>query len=900
MEHRPRRFRRCSSPVTTSPRKQRPEKTRRDNGHSKKNERRVLARNKADSKLTSEYSPPTLPLVFNFVVPGPNDNFKPPNWLLENVSKVFRSPAPVPAPPPVRFDLKENSLVANEKTLKEHGYDLAALLGDHQGTTLGFGSEFRPLSHLRSIYSQHPNFPFLESVWTKGMPYLVTEELDDMERETELMAMLERGNHRSAKSDPLKTGAALSKEVEHGFSLPLPARAVPKIRGAMVQPCGLVHQLTLQADGSRKKKSRLTHDLFYSVAKTTAGVNKRIDMTECPEMIFGWCFSRTIHFISALRLAHPEHRILIAKHDFSDAHRRMMHSPEAAAQSILVWDDVAYVALRLSFGGSPNPPTWCAHSEMLTDLSNEIGLTSWEPSDMRNPVIPQTPEPITVDASIPIQPARSMAVSIPVAVPARSDDFIDDVVRVFLDTPDNRIKEPHVVPLCVCVSNRPHAGDSEPIVRRENISPSKHSAEGTPAESQVVLGWGIDTRRFVVFLPFDKHKAWSDDIREIVNDNKVSLQGLITLIGRLNHASHLMPLARNFMSRLRRKSETTQQRRQHLRLTKEELDDLRLWQKFLAQAHEGISINLLTIRHPTRLGISDSCPFGAGGFPWTGFAWRFKVPRESPLCGLDAANNLLEFLALTVTVWLLVIECRRLLLRDECLMALSDNSSAIGWVFRASNLDSGSWCFQVVQLMARKVATLVLESHNCLCAQHLPGVHNTVSDWLSYSTQARDGKKNPLAWDDPDDSILSDRFHSSIPQLMPVGFKICPLPAEILSFVGHTLRTAKSSLTQHNLSRKTMKTEPGQGGSDSARKRPSWTLSSLNHNQKRENSSCGPSWRPTPLSHGANQERFLAQIREPWRDRLCGLPQAIWLRRFGTVSNRAPFTSRTAPSCYRR
>lgn len=169
--------------------------------------------------------------------------------------------------------------------------------------------------------------------------------------------MLDRANHRSASSEPEKTSAALSKEVKQGFSLPLPVSSVKRLKGAMVQPCGLAHQMTLQADGTRAKKSRLTHDLSFSLSKPTASVNSRIKMNECPEMTFGWCFDGTLHYISAPRLQHPNQRMLLAKYDFSDAYRRIMHSPSAAAQSTLVWQDVACLALRLgpSYDEEPGP-----------------------------------------------------------------------------------------------------------------------------------------------------------------------------------------------------------------------------------------------------------------------------------------------------------------------------------------------------------------------------------------------------------------------------------------------------------------------------------------------------------------------------------------------------------------
>jgi hypothetical protein len=75
----------------------------------------------------------------------------------------------------------------------------------------------------------------------------------------------------------------------------------------------------------------------------------------------------------ALCLEFPLRAILIAKYDYSDAYRRVAHSASATAQTISTCGDLAYLYNRLTFGGSPNPPTWCNFSEIVTDLANEIG-----------------------------------------------------------------------------------------------------------------------------------------------------------------------------------------------------------------------------------------------------------------------------------------------------------------------------------------------------------------------------------------------------------------------------------------------------------------------------------------------------------------------------------------------
>jgi hypothetical protein len=58
-----------------------------------------------------------------------------------------------------------------------------------------------------------------------------------------------------------------------------------------------------------------------------------------------------------------------------------------------------------------------------------------------------------------------LAVQIPTTVTARTDSFINDLIWIFLNTRDNQAGDPHVVPLAIHVTSRPHMGDTEPIKR---------------------------------------------------------------------------------------------------------------------------------------------------------------------------------------------------------------------------------------------------------------------------------------------------------------------------------------------------------------------------------------------------------------------------------------------------
>jgi hypothetical protein len=864
----------------------------------RRNLKRVSDADAIDHRLLSKYLPETINEFLPNVITGPDDSFVPPAWLMQAIEQVAASEVPTPLAPPIKFDLSDDSVKFNSELLKNSDLDLEKFLAKHQDTTLNFGSEFRPIEDLEKILGRHPNFGFFSEVLANGMDYRFTEQLSEEQRQAEVAAMMERGNHQSVQEDSEEVAKLLAKDVLQGFSLPVSPDLVPDLAHAMVQPAGVVKQFGLQQDGSRLLKRRLTQDLSFPLTFPSASVNKRIDMEAYVEMIYGWCLSRVIHFIVALRLAHPTKRIFIMKYDYSDAYRRVAHSASAAAQSIIIFAGVAYIALRLTFGGSPNPPTWCSFSEMVTDLSNEIPLCKeWDHESLRSPAQPETPSPVLLPDDVPIAEAMPLAVGIPTKVTARSDSFIDDLIRVFLDTPLNREREPHAVPLAIHVTSRPHAGDKEPVKRREIVSNPKLVAEGGPAEDQIVLGWTLNTRTLLVILPHDKFEAWSNDLRVIIAERRGTFGQLETTVGRLNHAAYIIPLSRHFLHRIRLRLRVRKHKKQALSLTQSELDDFSLWVFFLSQARAGISMNQMTIRRPSKICWSDSCPFGIGGFLLSGRAWRIRIPESSPLYGLDIANNVLEFLGMMITIWLVLVECEETGSQQDCILALGDNTSAIGWLYKSGKLPIDSPYYNAVQFIARQLARLVTGSSHCLASQHIKGDKNTIADLLSFAGDTR-GEAHPLAPDYPSDRVLTERFHSCLPQLIPAGFNISPLPSEISSFAIQALQTLESSLTPSRSRPTRTKTESGDAGLRSAPKPASTlTLSSLSYTSRKPSSSCAPFCPSTEWLAGVQQAPFLASVRAPWFQQLCAMPQAIWLRRSGVTSNGVPFTSKGARSC---
>ncbi|KAI2494812.1 hypothetical protein MHU86_19707 [Fragilaria crotonensis] len=113
-------------------------------------------------------------------------------------------------------------------------------------------------------------------------------------------------------------------------------------------------------------------------------------------------------------------------------------------------------------------------------------------------------------------------------------------------------------------------------------------------------------------------------------------------LGRLSHAAYVVPYSRHFMGRLYKACERSK-RSGKTRLTNPQRDDLSLWRSFLRRAAQGISINRLVCRWPTRIVRVDACPQGIGGYGLqSGIAWRYQLPED--LAG-RATLNTLEFLA---------------------------------------------------------------------------------------------------------------------------------------------------------------------------------------------------------------------------------------------------------------
>jgi hypothetical protein len=148
--------------------------------------------------------------------------------------------------------------------------------------------------------------------------------------------------------------------------------------------------------------------------------------------------------------------------------------------------------------------------------------------------------------------------------------------------------------------------DPEDIPFREHmLAMAKLEAEGSFSESQIVLGWRIDTRTLLISLPEEKYNAWITEINLAIQTRRIE-----SLVGRFTHCGTIIPMARFFIGDLRRHITRKIRKFAKIKLQDTEINTLTLWKTLLLKAYQGINLNLITLRRPTNIVITDACPTG--------------------------------------------------------------------------------------------------------------------------------------------------------------------------------------------------------------------------------------------------------------------------------------------------
>ena len=791
---------------------------------------------------------------------------------IASITKLMSTTYPPLKPSPFQFKHTHAAASHNSKILAAHNFDLSKTLHNTtMNTHLQYGSKFRPPEDLEQLLQDHPLWLRTKKILEQGSTMPLEAMTPEMEKE-DLLLGIERGNHKGATSQRPTLDKLVSKDIEHGFAMPISLDTAKRIKDGRWAPLNIQEQWTIDEKGGKMMKKRLTHDQSFPGLSSNIAINDQLQVEKLEPLIYGFMFIRLLHMIHAMRLAFPTIAILLCKFDLDAAYRRMHMHAATAAKCICTTSICALIYLRLTFGAAFSPAEWCIIIELITDLSMDIiNNPLWVPSKLHSPI----PEPSTIPppklypSNTPFAPALPVDVTIQLPRHGWVDSYIDDLVGVCLHIKDNAKRTSTAILLSIYLLARPFCPSDIPanIIHHYILSAKKWLAEGQQEETKIVLGWFIDTRKFLVAIPLDKYNKYKQQIVDTLKAGKTNNDNLMNMIGRLQRCAYVIPHSSYFMNRLRHLQRVTEHKN-WANLSATVKTDLELWLVFLKRAHEGTSINNLVFRKPSHFFWADSCPFGLGGYSSSGRAWRFYIP---PHLRSIHTNNVLEYMAIIITIWIDADE--GLIPPLSCCLGCSDNTSGVGWLHR-SNFDPVAR--PVHEDCSRHLAYIMMSINSTLYSQHQKGEHNDIADLLS-------------RWFFLTNIELTLFLKHKYNTQMPTSFHIYPLSNKINSWIISSLEKLRTT-TRSRMQPTTTKQEHGNDGS------PGWkqwaahdapTLLGLGELRKSK-------WSEPLRSLCAGENTVLHDTRSHWSLAQLQRPSAIWQRPFRTTTKQTPASPLTA------
>jgi hypothetical protein len=177
----------------------------------------------------------------------------------------------------------------------------------------------------------------------------------------------------------------------------------------------IINQNTIDKEGNIIPKDRLTHDQSFIFQSSNSSVNSRLDKANLTPCTFGWTIKRLVNWTVAARWKHPNRKILASKINFKSAYRccHLHHTSAVQSCAILPSDNIALLALRLTFGGAACAFEWSEISETICDLATAItNNVHWDPKTLFSPLQDSIPPPIFLPDDVSFEEGKDLAVDL--------------------------------------------------------------------------------------------------------------------------------------------------------------------------------------------------------------------------------------------------------------------------------------------------------------------------------------------------------------------------------------------------------------------------------------------------------------------------------------------------------
>ncbi len=136
----------------------------------------------------------------------------------------------------------------NLAVLEKYDYDLGQALNAQQDSPLGPGKEFKPPNILQLELGLHPLRKRMEDFLTHGSKWPLVK-ISEKEQVNNLNNALTFGNHKGASAKPKLLLKLISKDVEYGYSVPIPLDSIKLIPCLEMAPMNIMAQNTINEFG---------------------------------------------------------------------------------------------------------------------------------------------------------------------------------------------------------------------------------------------------------------------------------------------------------------------------------------------------------------------------------------------------------------------------------------------------------------------------------------------------------------------------------------------------------------------------------------------------------------------------------------------------------------------------
>jgi len=242
-----------------------------------------------------------------------------------------------------RFDTSVETQTHNDNMLKHFNYNLNATILAQTNSQVMFGSEFKEPHVLEELLCDHPNWKQLKSILLSGAEFPLND-ISHEERSHDLEYHRNRDNHKSALRNKKILDDLIETDICHGFALPLPVDTYKYFPFASIAPLGCQEQETINAQGEKNPKFRMTHDQSFP-GPSGKSVNLQVQKEKLPPCMYSFVLSRILHYIVDLCKRHPTTRIYLCKIDLDSAYRRCHLSSNTATECFTIYNDTLLLAL---------------------------------------------------------------------------------------------------------------------------------------------------------------------------------------------------------------------------------------------------------------------------------------------------------------------------------------------------------------------------------------------------------------------------------------------------------------------------------------------------------------------------------------------------------------------------